>query len=246
MEQLRQADHEAGSFISYNTTIHPQYNTTVNQQTNPAIGSELDGAKDPGDVYYENKVKLIFRPSGSFHLLEASFTITSLSITGGQDPFSLNRVGDTREPSLLDGTVDFIVGRKGSVQVADWWKNRIPGRKTTFNHDPGKLNFGFIGTLSLRLATSVDGENSEDTYVMEDVGLAQGHKFLSNNWWFGGANAIHLFGNTVLIAGRSESGRVINFYFFRGGGDFLSPVNEISFAAGTLPFAADNGTVGSE
>jgi hypothetical protein len=79
-----------------------------------------------------------------------------------------------------NGGVTFKVGRKGSGDVANWWKERVRTDQNTFGHDPGELNFAFGGTYVLTLSTG--------TFTFQDVYIAQGHSGSSNNWWFGGMN----------------------------------------------------------
>lgn len=80
----------------------------------------------------------------------------------------------------------FVVGRSGSSEVAEWWKDYVPAGHNTYNADPGALNFAFVGSLELTIGGSpLRGQTR--TLLLEHVALAQGHKSNGdNNWWFGG------------------------------------------------------------
>ena len=175
----------------------------------------LNGTSNSG--YYTNDVSLdLTRLSGGYELIAAQYTVRDLSITDGQDPLSFNQIGEIRIWKNSFSSISFYVGRRGSRQVADFWKSNFKSSESTFNHDPDRLNFAFLGTLTLNLTGGVLEEH-EDTYTIDDVGIAQGSSLLSNNWWFGGKNGVYVDGNNVRLSGRSTSGFSVNFYFRRGG-----------------------------
>ncbi|KAL2649311.1 hypothetical protein R1flu_017439 [Riccia fluitans] len=184
-----------------------------------------------GMTYRDNTVELPFSPAGGYSLVGASYTITDLSITNGQDPDHKNTVGQTKSWAGSNGSISFQVGRKGSSAVADWWKSKIPGSQTTFDHDPGVLNFAFIGTMTLRLRGGILG-NNEDVYTIAGVGIGQGHAGSSNNWWFGGTTGQNTGNNTVRLTGKSTSNYTAKFYFRRGGnGVNVINLTEINYPA---------------
>ncbi|MED7789019.1 leucine-rich repeat domain-containing protein [Francisella sp. 19X1-34] len=78
-----------------------------------------------------------------------------------------------------DGKAEIIVksGRKGSTQVADFFRKNIKSNQNTFNNEPMLLNFAVLGDLT------IDGK------TFNDIMIAQGHNpFIGNNWWIGGKN----------------------------------------------------------
>lgn len=154
-------------------------------------------------------------------LQSGRFTVKQLSITNGQDPEERNKVGDQKNITS-NGTFNFSVGRKGSTQVALWWKDAIEPGKCTFNKYPDDLNFAFAGELELTFKV-----NQQDrVYRFEDVYIAQGHAGTSNNWWFGGKYCKWIASDTVACDGIDvNSGAKVTVNVRRGG----NSVNEFTF-----------------
>ncbi|EJL74800.1 hypothetical protein [Chryseobacterium populi] len=167
--------------------------------------------------YRDNEV--IFA-STSNKLVKGSFTVSQFSVTDGQDPKGHIYAGFTASCGS-DGKFSFSIGRKGSKTVADWFSARVPGNKTTFNHKPDELNFAMIGTLVLEFSNAV--------CTFYNVALAQGHAGASNNWWFGGQQAMYN-GSDSVIYGALSNGLVQLVSFQRGGND----VNEVKVAPRTF------------
>lgn len=163
--------------------------------------------------YHNNDIYFAFSLS-PFELVEGNFEVTDFSVTKGQDPNGKIYQG-LKKSFEGNGKMTFEVGRKGSQDVADWFMSKIPPSKTTFNHKPGKLNFAFIGNLSLELTGGILGDGSE-TYYFENIGIAQGHSFAANNWWFGGSDSQHVSQNKILCTGRDSKGSKVMFLFMRG------------------------------
>lgn len=137
------------------------------------------------EVFFTSKLNPLIE---TYSFAGGSYTIKQFKVTDGQDPKNHIAIGQKREFSP-DGKIFFELGRKGSKEVAAWFNERIPADHTTFNHDAGKLNFAFIGTLELIYThTTVDMEEEKITFTFEGVALAQGHAGVENNWWFGGQN----------------------------------------------------------
>jgi len=154
--------------------------------------------------YRDNEV---FFAVTSNNLSKGSFTVNEFSITDGQDPNGHIYKGFTASCGS-DGKFIFSIGRKGSKSVAEWFSARVPANRTTFDHDPGELNFAMIGTLVLEIGNKV--------CTFYNVALAQGHSGASNNWWFGGQQAMYNGGDTV-INGASSNGIIELVEFMRGG-----------------------------
>lgn len=111
-------------------------------------------------------------------LESVTFTETGHDITSDQ-PYS----GATAStPESGRGQITVKAGRKGSSDVADWFKTQVASGQTlacdskdTF---PDKLNFAVEGTLKM----TVGG----DEITCDNVIVAQGHFGTNNNWWMGG------------------------------------------------------------
>ena len=173
-------------------------------------------------TYRDNVVEMPLKVN-NYSIVSATYVVNSYSVTSGQDPDGEIYTGLTKSYAGSNGSMTFRVGRKGSDTVAKWFTSRIPGSRTTFGYDPGKLNFAFIGTLTLKLSGGVLGANA-DTYILENIGIAQGHTFGRNNWWFGGKNCENRSENRAACNAKSSSGHPVEFTFHRGG----NGVNEIS------------------
>jgi hypothetical protein len=107
-----------------------------------------------------------------------SFAETAHSITSGQ-PYG----GVTSGVSGGKGKITVKAGRKGSTQVADWFKQQVGAGQTLVCDSkgtyPDKLNFAVEGTLTI-------GEVNGRTVECDNVIVAQGHFATTNNWWMGG------------------------------------------------------------
>jgi phosphatidylserine/phosphatidylglycerophosphate/cardiolipin synthase-like enzyme len=163
--------------------------------------------------YHDNKV--IISVNGPTRVVRGTYTVESFSVTDGQDPE--HKIHDGLVASFgKDGEMCFQVGRKGSDKVADWFNQRVPASKTTFNHSAGKLNFAFIGTLEITVTGDIFGD-SEETFEFFQVAIAQGHAGASNNWWFGGENCSYIQGDQVICNGTNSKGGLVSLTVQRGG-----------------------------
>jgi len=166
--------------------------------------------------YRDNSVTFSFSNNSEYKLVSGSFSIESFSIPSGQDPDKKITVG-LQKTFNSKGKLEFSIGRKGSKTTAKWFSNKIAADQTTFNHTPGKLNFAFFGTLTLRLSGGILGDGGE-TYTFPNIGLAQGSTAGSrNNWWFGGQDCEHTTGNKVSCTGSNQIDVGVTFEFLRGG-----------------------------
>ncbi|MCY4328976.1 MAG: hypothetical protein OXC48_02650 [Endozoicomonadaceae bacterium] len=101
-----------------------------------------------------------------------------------------------RTPATPPKGLKIRAGRKGSRQVVGDVEyvngydifggivNKELG-KSTFNYEPGKLNFAVQGNLI------INGKQ------FNDIILAQGHTGFSNNWWFAGRHCTKYDNNEV-------------------------------------------------
>ncbi len=123
--------------------------------------------------------------------IKVSFKATDKCITKNQPYTGI---------SFSNNKINVMAGRKGSKSTAkcfsNWFKN---GGANVFDHQPRKLNFAIKGTLTiiypLKHPVNITDPNTgneisqtTETYVFNNIVLAQGHQGLSNNWWFGGTD----------------------------------------------------------
>jgi len=139
------------------------------------------------------------------------YTITDYYITSGQDPDNhifKEKVIDVNPTNDRSGQLKFVLGRKGSTDTANWWKDRISPDQNQYDSEPDKLNFAFIGDLTLNM----DGKY----YVFSDFALAQGHTYIYNNWWVGGKECRQFTPyscDCIVCDGKDENGNMVPFVF---------------------------------
>ena len=183
-------------------------------------------------TYRKNTVMLT--SAKGLTIMSGSFVVNELCITSGQDPDGKNQPGQTHV--LQNGVFSFEVGRSGSTTVADWFNAKfsgyndpsIDGDRTTFDHTAKKLNFAFVGDLSIIVSSSDSSEELSVTFP--GVAFAQGSTGISNNWWFAQLSGQHTRdsdGPDVLLTfGRTPAGDPVFASFVRGGSG--NDVNEVS------------------
>lgn len=131
-----------------------------------------------------------------------SFTETGHSITSGE-PYSgaSGSVSDAGSKAKI--TVK--AGRKGSSDVADWFKTQVGSGQTIVcdskGNFPDKLNFAVQGTMTIG--------TDEGTYTCENVIVAQGHFGVNNNWWMGSPDwqGVHISLSGLAVQKVEFSGR---------------------------------------
>jgi hypothetical protein len=122
-----------------------------------------------------------------------TFNETSHDVTSGQ-PY-----GGVTSTITDDGQVQVTVkaGRKGSEEVATWFKDQVYTGQTLVCDSketyPDGLNFAVKGTLTIG---SVNG----DEITCNDIIIAQGRSS-RNNWWMGGP---HMKGAHLSYSGVTE------------------------------------------
>ncbi len=161
-----------------------------------------------GMSYHDNDVIFDFKFAGQVKN-GGRYTIADFYVPSAQDPnhhIFINKVVDMHLTGDDSAKLTFVIGRKGSTHVANWWSNRVNTNECNYNFKPDKLNFAFIGYLTL----NVDGKY----YVFSDFALAQGHSFIYNNWWFGGKNCLYDDSAYAIICnGKDGDGNVVKFKF---------------------------------
>jgi len=143
-------------------------------------------------TYRENTLNI--QSGNNISIVAGTFTVKDFSITPGQDPDGLNYTGQIHE--LTNGRITFDVGRKGSEAVASWFNAQfsgyndleINGDRTIFDKIADKLNFGFVGDLTLEITSPQTGQIS---VTFSDVAFAQEGTLFSNSWWFGQLEGQH-------------------------------------------------------
>jgi len=209
-----------------------------------AISLLMGAANAYGFAYWENKVYFLLsgKASAIRSVNAGSFIITGLSISDGQDPDDKNWVGQNK-PLYVSSSpyFSFDVGHHHTSKVANWFSSQIPPQGNTFGHEPGELNFAFLGTLSLTLRlASVDPATGryDQTVVFNDIALAQGRSGSTNNWWFGGKDCkrVHysFYGDdNVTCVGRVEATKQeISVTFARGDTNSVDVVTIIDYKPG--------------
>ncbi len=191
--------------------------------------------------YHDNSVTL--NGASGITIQDASYTVSDLCITDGQDPDGENQVGDTH--NLQNGSFTFRVGRKGSSQVASWFNGKfsgynddsVNGDRTTFDEAAGELNFAFLGDLTLTVSTS---KHSNLEVTFPDISFAQGSSGFRNNWWFAQENGQHTRDSdgpsSLLAIGEDTRGRLVYASFNRGD----NSVNEVTLNAISVVDDADD------
>ena len=144
--------------------------------TSAVLAAALVCAAPAAKAASEQTNELNFNISGVQYL---SFTELSYSITSGQ-PYG-GASGSVKD-GLKSAKIVVKAGRKGSSDVASWFKSEVGDGKAvaarSLNPLPGKLNFAVAGTLVIRIG--------DQNTVCDNVIVAQGHAGSYNDWWIGG------------------------------------------------------------
>lgn len=136
-----------------------------------------------------------------------NFMLTNHCITRGQPYENTVKLAEYREKLKDLNNLNVIVktyginiraGRHKSKYVVHCLKNTMHTNDLsnffTFGNNPGKLNFAITGTLNI---------NSK---YFDNITLAQGSSFISNNWWFGGKECNHYLNtNSVNCTARDKT-----------------------------------------
>lgn len=134
------------------------------------------------DVYIVCDEFKLYKEAGNC----GQFVIKEFFITSGQDP-----KGNIKENEIFyvdeSGKMQFVIGREGSKDTANWWKKHVKKECNTFYENPVELNFAFLGTLTLNIDSAVYGRHR---VVYDNICIAQGNNG-RNNWWFGGESACY-------------------------------------------------------
>lgn len=158
----------------------------------------------------------------SYHNNEVSFqnddiqsgryVVKDYSIPSDQDPDHNIKIGTVVNMSIispcyyLEGLLTFRLGRKGSTDVANWWKNRVSSDENIHHYDPDKLNFAMKGDLTVKI--------SGKSYVFSDFYIGQGHWLWENVWWIGSRECSNTGDDEIMTCNCiDESGDTVKFKF---------------------------------
>lgn len=122
-------------------------------------------------------------------LSDISFEETAHCITKGQ-PY--HGVVCTKPNDKHNVTIEISAGRKKSHEVARWFMEQTHQREdlgggiahTYTDEYPRELNFAVRGNLTLTIFGI--------KYTAQDIILAQGSNFSSNDWWLGSPNMLKI------------------------------------------------------
>ena len=130
----------------------------------------------PNMTYHTNRIRVY--SDYSIPIQSGTFKITDFNITDGQDPD-----GHISKDSVYewDGSFAFVIGRKSSSDVANWFSAKIKASENNFGYEPKALNFALIGNLHLTVKTGTRTIN----FDFDNFCFAQGHQLVYNPWWVG-------------------------------------------------------------
>ena len=159
-------------------------------------------------TYHDNDITFDFEFAGQVKS-DGRYTIADFYVRSSQDPdhhIFIDKVVDLQLTGDDSAKLTFVLGRKGSTDTANWWNNRVSSDECLDTAKPDKLNFAFIGYLTL----NIDGKY----YIFSNFALAQGHSFPSNYWLCGGKNCLwnnSAFG--LICNSKDENGNTVKFKF---------------------------------
>ncbi len=170
--------------------------------------------------YHDNYVK--FDINGPL-FIGGSYKVEDFYIPSSQDPNHYIKIGTVVDLDWVNAyttSLDFVLGRHGSSDVADWWNSKVKSNQNNYNYEPGKLNFAMKGTFTVNYEA-----NQYETIncVFSDFFIAQGRTWDHNNWWIGGPGCSNKGGGKVTCDCKDEHGNPTNLSFY---GD---PNNATSF-----------------
>lgn len=193
-------------------------------------------------TYRQNAAELT--TAKGLEITGGSFLVNEFGITDGQDPDSRNQSGQVH--MLEDGAFTFEVGRSGSAAAAEWFNSKFPGYndpsidggRTTVDQTAEKLNFAFVGDLSLAVTANEYPQGL--SVAIPGVAFAQGSTGFSSNWWFAQLTGQHTRDSggpdTLPAFGCTPSGETVFALFLRGGSG--NGVNTVSLESIAVAEAA--------
>ena len=161
--------------------------------------------------YHHNYVK--FQTNGP-RFIGGSFKVEDYYIHSSQDPNHYIKVGTVVDLDWVDKqttSLDFVLGRHSSSDVAGWWRSKVNDNRNNYNGEPGKLNFAMKGAFTVNFEP-----DQYDTVncVLYDFFIAQGHSWDHNNWWIGGPRCSSQGGGEVICDCKDEEGKTIKLSFY--------------------------------
>lgn len=152
--------------------------------------------------YHDNSVKF-----ENDNIQAGKYVVKDFYIPSAQDPDHHVKIGTVAHMNIFHhfGILYFKLGRKGSTNVANWWKNRVSPDENIYGDDPDKLNFAMLGDLTM----TIGGK----TYIFSDFYLAQGHILVINPWWIGSRECNNISEEIMTCNGKDENGNTVKIQF---------------------------------
>jgi hypothetical protein len=136
-------------------------------------------------TYHQNYVKF----SAGTLLYSGNYKVEDFYIPSAQDPNHWIKIGTVvglESVSKDTASLDFVLGRHGSSDVAGWWNNSVHSNQSVYNYEPQKLNFAMRGAFTVKFIPVQYQTEETTTCVFPNLFIAQGHTWDHNNWWIGG------------------------------------------------------------
>lgn len=226
------------SFVWSTTSIFASANTAPPESGDTTVSEEYGTGRM---TYRKNTLNI--RSGNNISIIAGTFTVKDFNITPGQDPDGLNYAGQTHE--LENGQITFDVGRKGSEAVASWFNTQFSGYndpetngdRTVFDKTAGKLNFAFVGDLTLEITSLQTGQIS---VTFSDIAFAQEGTTFSNSWWLGQLEGQHTQDSdgsaNMLVFGKTNGEETLYASFSRD----KNSANTISLEAVHIPESSND------
>jgi hypothetical protein len=160
-------------------------------------------------TYHDNYIKFVINDP---LFIGGSYKVEDFYIPSSQDPNHHIKIGTVLGLNSVDvqtTSLDFVLGRHNSSDVAGWWKRRVHYNQNNYNEEPDKLNFAVKGTFTVNYKLS---QEENITCVFSDFFIAQGHTLDHNNWWIGGPGCSNQ--ETGYVICDCEDGNVTQLSFY--------------------------------
>ena len=162
-------------------------------------------------TYHDNYVKFV---TNGPKFIGGNYTVEDFYIPSSQDPNHYIQIGTVVDLDWVDiqtTSLDFVLGRHGSSDVADWWNSKVKSNQSNYNSEPGDLNFAMKGTFVVNYEPD-QWETINCSF--SDFLIAQGHTWDHNNWWIGGPGCRNIAGGAVTCECTDENGRSTSLSFY--------------------------------
>lgn len=178
--------------------------------------TQSDSLEDDSGVsmtYHNNDITFDFSSAGQFS--GGQYTIIDFYITSGQDPDHHITNGELISFGSTSGdsaNLSFVVGREGSTDTVNWWKERVNTYTAFTASSPSKMNFAFIGDLTIELYGKY--------FIFWDFAIGQSFGYTNkdwpdNYWLYGGNNCQSNLAPShgIVCNAEDEDGNIVQFVF---------------------------------